>query len=131
MTDPAEADALVKKAGSLLVGSDGALVGNDHSTQVTALLVKKFEAIQTERPERIAGSSNIYSEWIKACRGKDAHILADFDHGGPLSELLMTGNIATRFPDETLAYDPSTGNFPDSAEANDHLGIEYRDGWSL
>ena len=45
-------------------------------------------------------------------------ILASFDNGGPLSELLMLGNIATQFPGETLSYDPVAGQITNHAEAN-------------
>lgn len=131
VTSGQSADALLQKAGSLLVGAGGALLGNDHSTRVTALPTQKFEEVETDRPLRLPGSSNIYSEWIRACRGEEANILADFAHGGPLSELLMTGNIATRFPEERLAWDPRTGSFRNRAEANAHLGFSYREGWEL
>ncbi|CAN5501406.1 Gfo/Idh/MocA family oxidoreductase [soil metagenome] len=125
------ADALMKDAGSMLVGSAGALVGNDHSTDVTALPSTKFDEIETRRPLRIPAGENIYRDWIGACRGKDTHIVADFDHGGPLSELLMIGNIATLYPEETLSYDPAEGRFSNKPEANDRLGFTYRDGWRI
>jgi hypothetical protein len=126
-----EADRLMKNAGSMLVGSDGALVGNDHSVQVTALPREKFENVVTDRPLRIRRSRNIYRDWIDACRGDDPHIIANFDNGGRLSEMLMLGNIATRFPEETLSYDPAQGRITNKAEANEHLGIEYRKGWEI
>jgi hypothetical protein len=106
-------------------------VGNDHSVQVTALPRTKFEKIVTDRPLRLRPSRNIYRDWVDACRGDDPHILANFDNGGPLSEMLMLGNIATLFPEETLSYDPFQDRFINKAEANEHLGIEYREGWGL
>ncbi|MFO7907436.1 MAG: Gfo/Idh/MocA family protein [Planctomycetota bacterium] len=128
---PDEADALMQNAGSLLIGGEGAFVANDHSVQVTALPHAKFEKIETDRPLRIPPSHNIYRDWIDACRGKDTHIIASFDNGGPLSELLMLGNIATLFPEETLSYDPLQGCITNQEEANQHLGIEYRKGWKI
>jgi hypothetical protein len=131
ITTDDEADSLMKNAGSMLFGSDGALVANDHSVQVTALPRTKFEKIATDRPLRIRPSRNIYRDWIDACRGEDPHIIANFDNGGPLSEMLMLGNIATLFPEETLSYDPSQGCITNKAEANQHLGIECRQGWDI
>jgi hypothetical protein len=131
ITTDDEADSLMKNAGSMLFGSDGALVANDHSVQVTALPRTKFEKVATDRPLRIRPSRNIYRDWIDACRGEDPHIIANFDNGGPLSEMLMLGNIATLFPEETLSYDPSQGCITNKAEANQHLGIECRQGWDI
>ncbi len=126
-----EADALMKNAGSMLVGSDGALVADDHSVNVAALPKEKFEKTETKRPQRIPSSHGIYGDWMDACRGGKPHILASFDNGGPLSELLMLGNIATQFPGETLSYDPVAGRIAGPAEANQKLGFKYRDGWQI
>ena len=131
VTKPEEADALMKDAGSMLLGSDGAMVANDHSVQVTALPKDKFRKIETDRPMRIGPSHGIYADWIEACRGGKPQILASFDNGGPLSELLMLGNIATLFPGETLCYDPAAGRITSHPEANRKLAYPYRDGWRL
>lgn len=131
ITDAAEADALLKNAGSLLVGTEGAILADDHSVHLTALPAAKFETIETKRPQRIPAAQNIYADWIRACRGEDTHILANFDNGGPLSELLMLGNIATLYPEQTLQYDPVQGQITNRTEANTHLGFEYREGWKV
>jgi hypothetical protein len=70
-------------------------------------------------------------DWIEACRGGDPHILANFDHGGPLSEVLMLGNIATQFPEETITCNPVAGQIIDHTEAFQQLGFAYRDGWRI
>ncbi len=126
-----EADRLMGMAGSLVLGGEGALVANDHSVQVTALPKAKFAEVETSSPQRIGTTRGIYRDWIDACRGRKTEILADFDHGGPLSELLMLGNIATLLPEETLSYDPAEGRITNKDEANRHLGFEYREGWSI
>jgi predicted dehydrogenase len=128
---PEDADGLMKNAGSMLLGSEGALVADDHSVHVTALPADKFEKIETNRPERIAASHGIYRDWIDACRGGKPHILASFDNGGPLSELLMLGNIATQFPGEALSYYPMIGQITNHSEANQKLVFKYRDGWQI
>ena len=127
----AEADALMATAGTILLGTDGALVGNDHSTTINCLPKEKFAKIETKRPQRLGESQGIYKDWIDACRGGKPQILASFDNGGPLSELLMLGNIATQFPGETLTYDPAAGQIVDQAEASQKLAFKYRDGWRM
>jgi hypothetical protein len=124
------ADALMKTAGSMLVGTDGALVGNDHSTEIVALPASRLGKEAGATPARIPESKGIYRDWLDACRGERPHILAGFENGGPLSELLMLGNIATLFPGETLVYAPSPGTLEGPAGADRQLGMAYREGWS-
>jgi len=126
-----EADAILKDAGSLVIGSEGALAGDDHSVRITALPKTRLEKMELNRPQRIPESQGIYGDWIAACRGGKPHILANFDNGGCLSELLMLGNIATQFPGETLAYDPLAGKITNHPDAGQKLGFTYRDGWRI
>ena len=126
-----DVDDLMGTAGSLLIGEHGALVADDHSVNITALPADKFAGIETKRPLRIEVSHGIYVDWIEACRGGRPPILADFDRGAALSELLMLGNIATQFPDETLVYDPATGRIINHAQADKKRGYAYRQGWQI
>ena len=98
---------------------------------MTLLPKERFANMETNRPRRMAGSQGIYRDWMDACRGAKPHILANFDNGGPLSELLMLGNIATQFPGETLHYDPVAGHITHHAEANQKTVLKYRDGWKI
>lgn len=126
-----DVESLMKDACSMLVGSEGALIADDHSVKVTALPKLKFEGRELERPQRIPAGHGLYRDWIDACRGTQAPIMASFDNGGPLSELLMLGNIATLFPEETLTYDAATGRITNKAEANAYLSSPHRDGWTI
>lgn len=126
-----QADALMATAGSMLVGTEGVLVGDDHSVKVTGLPKDKFAKLQTTRPQRIAESRGIYGDWMQACRGGKPHILANFENGGGLSEFIMLGNMATLFPEQSLSYDPGSGQITNHAEANRHLLFKYREGWKI
>jgi predicted dehydrogenase len=131
VSTPEAANALMGMAGSLLVGSDGALVADDHSVHVTGLPRDRFAQLDINQPQRIGGSQGIYKDWMDACRGETRQILARFDNGGPLSELLMLGNLATRFPGETLAYNPAAGEITSHPAAAQLLGFPYRHGWQI
>ena len=131
VTKADEADALMGTAGSMIIGSEGALVADDHSVRVTALPKERFAKIEVNRPQRLGESRGIYRDWMDACRGAKPQILADFENGGRLSELLMLGNIATLFPGETLGYNPVAGQITNVAEANQKLSSKYRDGWRI
>ncbi len=122
VADDAAADELMGKAGAILVGLDRALVGNDHSVKITALPTEKFAEVETKTPQRIAPTRGIYQDWFNAIRsdGKQ-EILANFENGAALSELVMLGNIATLYPEETLAYNPTHGRITNKTGANEHL----------
>lgn len=128
VSKPEEAEALMGTAGSMLVGREGALVADDHSVRVTALPRDRFAGFET-RPLRGPASKGIYRDWIDACRGGQPPILATFENGGRLSEMLMIGNIATLFPGETLVYDPTAGRFEGRPEADAKLSYPCREGW--
>lgn len=131
VSSEAHADDLMRMAGSLLVGETGALVGDDHSMKVTLLPADRWMGVRTDHPDRMPASRGIYADWIEACRGGSPQILADFDCGGALSQLLMLGNIATAFPGETLTYDTASGQITDHEQANRLRGAAYRSGWQL
>ncbi len=79
----------------------------------------------------MADSRGLYRDWMDACRGRKSQVLASFENGGRLSELLMLGNLATLFPGEWLTYEPTTGRITNHAEANGKLTFQYRDGWKM
>jgi len=68
-------------------------------------------------------------EWLDACRGRVAS-LSNFDHSGPVIELLLAANVAGRF-DEPIEFDPVECRIVSSAEADALLRPDYRAGWSL
>ena len=93
----------------MLIGREGAFVADDHSVKITALPADRFGDSETQRPQRSEPSQGLYRDWIDAIRGGPSRVLADFDRGGPLSEFLMLGNIATLNPESPLRYVPATG----------------------
>ena len=54
---------------------------------------------------------------------------ANFDYAGPLTESVIIGNVAARFPGETLKFEAKSLTFPEKPEANQYLTRTYRDGW--
>ena len=54
----------------------------------------------------------------------------NFDKAGPLTEVVLLGNIALRV-DKKLLWDATTMRFPNAPEADQYLHHEYRPGWEL
>ena len=68
---------------------------------------------------------NHYHEWVDACRG-EGKTSAGFAYAGPLTEALLLGVVANRFPDEQLEWDAGQLKVTNVAAANKLLTSEYR-----
>ena len=56
---------------------------------------------------------------------------ANFDYAGPLTEAVLLGSVATRFPMATLDWDAAALKFTNTAEANQFVQRAYRKGWEV
>jgi predicted dehydrogenase len=66
-----------------------------------------------------------YHQFIDACLGKD-QCSAPFSYSARLTETILLGTIAGRFPGETLNWDAEKAKFKEE-KANKYLSGEYRD----
>lgn len=111
--------------GSLLLGSEGAML-LPHVAQPQLFPQAKFKG--RELPE-VAGG-NHYHEWVDACLGQ-GDPSASFDYAGPLTEALLLGVVANRFPETKLDWDAAELQFTNHPEANHLLRRPYRDGFQV
>jgi predicted dehydrogenase len=81
------------------------------------------------KDELIPRVDHFQKEWTNACKG-DLKTSCDFDYGGTLIEQMLLGLVAYRVG-KKLDYDGSSGRVTNSAEGNDLLGRQYREGWTL
>jgi hypothetical protein len=77
-----------------------------------------------------------HKEWIEACKGgKPAG--SNFDCAGPMTEVILLGNIAVRMSLKTqekglrMAYDGPSMRITNLPEANEYVHRKYREGWTL
>ncbi len=66
-----------------------------------------------------------YHQFVNACLGQD-ECSAPFSYASRLTETILLGVIAGRFPNKTLHWDAKTAQFLE-AEANAFLASEYRE----
>jgi predicted dehydrogenase len=66
-----------------------------------------------------------YHQFVDACLGK-ATTTAPFDYAARLTETILLGTIAGRFPGETLHWDAATARFKEE-KANQYLAGDYRE----
>ena len=77
------------------------------------------------------GEANHYHDWVDACLSGNTEISDNFAYAGPLTETVQLGNVAARFPGETLQWDAAKLRVTNLEEANQYLTREYREGWEV
>jgi predicted dehydrogenase len=112
-------------AGSVFVGEKGTLV-LPHWAQPTLFPTDKFKDYKIAN----MGDINHYTSWAHACLG-DGTTKSNFNYAGPLTETVLIGAIAIRFPKEQLMWDSKAMEFTHHADATARLTKEYRKGWEL
>ena len=93
-----------------------------------AILLPENKYKDFKRPE-ITGV-NHWESFINASRG-EGKTSADFDYSGPMTEAILLGGIATRFPKEELQWDADKLTFSNNKNATVHVRREYRKGWEV
>jgi predicted dehydrogenase len=111
-------------SGSIFIGTDGVML-LEHINQARLFPREKFAGFKFPR-ER---SNNHWGQFVEACRGNDK-TQAGFDYAGPLTEAVLLGGVASRFPKTTLHWNSAALRF-DLAEANNFVRREYRKGWEV
>lgn len=114
--------AALPDQGSLFVGTDGVML-LPHVAGPAFFPAAKFKDYQ---PPAIA-DINHWESFVEACRG-NGKTGADFSYAGPLTEAILLGGIASRFPQKTLAWNSKELSF-DLPAANPFVHREYRKGW--
>ena len=93
--------------------------------------MQRLQAAGARRIERIPGGEEGHEkDWVRACKGgKPAS--SNFDYSGPLSETVLMGNLAVRYPDRKLLWDGEKMEVTNDAEANSYVRRQYRQGWTF
>jgi predicted dehydrogenase len=126
---PAEIIALLEgdelpAIGSIFVGTEGVMV-LPHVARPLLYPDKKFKDFKY--PDIASGDH--YGEFVEACRG-NGKTLASFEYAGPLTEAVLLGGIASRFPKTTLNWNAPKLKFEET-EANHFIRRDYRRGWNV
>ncbi len=106
--------------GSIFVGTDGLMV-------LPHIAMPRLVGAKEYHIEPVAGG-NHWHEFIDAVLGK-GKTGAHFGYSGPLSEAVLLGSVASRFPQTTLNWDAKALKFTNQDEANRWVKRDYRSGW--
>ena len=111
--------------GSIFIGTDGVLL-LPHIGAPVLLPEAKFEKYPWPKIQ----GDNHWLQWVNACLGRGTPA-APFDYAGPLTEAVLLGSVATRFPKTTLEWDARALRFTNVAAANQYVRRTYRKGWEV
>jgi predicted dehydrogenase len=112
-------------AGSAFIGEKGTLI-LPHWADATLYPEEKFKDYKLPQLPDI----DHYTGWAHACLG-DGTTKSNFDYSGPLTETVLLGAIAIRFPKEQLNWDSEALEFTHHADATARLAKTYRKGWGM
>lgn len=115
-------------AGSVLIGELGSLV-IPHVDMPKLFLAGQEDVLELSA-QNIPPVESVdhYVQWADACRGM-ADTTSAFAYSGPLTETVLLGTIALRFPQETLTWDAANLKIANSRLADQYLTKAYFSGW--
>ena len=115
--------------GVLYVGSKGKIMHKSHGGMPTLLPLSRMRDFQ--QPDktltRVKGSHE--QNWVDACKGGEK-ACSHFDYSGPLTEVVLLGNLAIR-TEGLLLWDGPNMRVTNNKSANRFVQREYRQGWAL
>ena len=107
--------------GSVLVGEHGSLLMGYKSKA-------RLLGVKGDIPRRPTTSH--YLEWTEAVRGK-GKTTTPFSYSAPLTETVLLGNVAVRYPGRELRWDSKALRFVGASEADRWIRPTYREGWKI
>lgn len=124
-------DEALHDQGAMFIGEKGKLYLPHFQLMPKLIVDGKYQDIDIskfnlEEPVRdyAAEAPKHYHQFIDACLGKD-ECSAPFSYASRLTETILLGVIAGRFPNQTLHWDSKNAKFEEE-EANQFLDSKYR-----
>lgn len=114
--------------GVIFVGDKGTLMCGTYGDNPRLIPETKMQDY-TRSPKTIPRVAGIHEDWIEACKGGEP-ACSNFLVSGPLSEVVLLGNIALRMG-KKLYWDGENMKFTNAPEADEFVHRPYREGWNL
>jgi len=129
---PAEIQGLIgqrklSSQGSIYIGTEGILYSP--YLEQSGMVLLPADKFADYKITKVPGD-NHYLQFVEACRG-NGKTSAPFSYSGPLTESVLLGCLATRFPKTTLEWDSAKLKFTNVNEANAFVQRRYRKGWEV
>ena len=115
----------IPRQGAMFVGEKGRML-LPHIGGPRFFPEEKFKGINRPKLKGI----NHYHSWVDAAMGT-GETSANFTYAGKLTEALVLGVVANRFPGKTLNWDAEAFKVTNEPEANKLLNRDYREGYKV
>ena len=112
--------------GSIVVGTKGVML-IPHVGMPKLFPENKFKDHKMEIVEKM----HHWHSFIDAVREVGPRPSANFDYSGPLTETVLLGGIASRFPKQELIWDAASLSFKNNTAATELVKKTYRKGWKI
>ncbi len=108
-------------SGSVLVGENASIMAGSHSqgSRIIPEVVMKETPRPPKEAYRCKGRTH-FENWTLACKGEDK-AMSCFEYAGPLSEIIVLGDVALINPGRTLLWDSENLQITNDEEANNCL----------
>ena len=117
--------------GQLWIGSDGAMVAGVYGEDPRLVNEERNRELQANLPEeKFPRVESVYAEWISAIKGGPPAGSNFADYAGPLTEMILLGNLALRVG-QTIELDPTGGAITNVLVPEEWIIPTYREGWEL
>lgn len=115
------------KQGSIFVGTKGILLAPHQQMPVPFPRQSFADYTYPALDQR-----DHYGDFVAAIQGQDIEPIANFTgYGGPLTETVLLGALASRFPQQTLEWDAENLRITNLEAANQFVKRQYRQGWHI
>ncbi len=111
--------------GSVYIGTEGVM----YSPYIGFPVLVPAEKFAGKPVEKVKGDDH-YLQFVEAARG-NGKTSAPFDYSGPLTETVLLGCLATRFPKTKLEWDAAKLKVTNEEKANQYVRRIYRKGWEV
>ncbi|MDA3926069.1 MAG: Gfo/Idh/MocA family oxidoreductase [Kiritimatiellae bacterium] len=126
--------------GCMIVGSEMTAMGGSHASPPRPIAlggkefgpeVKEAERFWRDELKKTKGC-NHYKQWVDACKANDRTMPgSNFEYSVPMTQAIILGCLALRFPGEELKWDAKKACFSNHDEANKWLSFQPRAGFIL
>jgi hypothetical protein len=122
---PTKKKQAANNEGSIIIGTKGVMHVPHYGTP-KLFPVEKFKDYPLPQPAQ----GHHWTEWAEACIS-GAKPGANFDYSGPLTEAVLLGSVAVRFPKTKLDWNGAKLQFENEKAANQYVRRKYRKGWEV
>lgn len=109
--------------GSIFLGTAGVMI-------LPHIAQPRLVGAAKDTYEKVAGD-NHWHQFIETVLGNRKAADANFDYAGPLTEAVLLGSVATRFPKQTLDWNAAAMKFTNVPAADAFVRRTYRKGWEV